>query len=101
MPSHHDWGIDDEPDPVDHFVDIRGPQECPHPCPECPDRRHHWITVCFPGCLEPGDDGYEEASRHPAVLEGHGETGWLECRHCGAWHPITDEMRDDPDFDFP
>jgi hypothetical protein len=87
----------------DHFADVRGPAVCPRPCAECPGRRHHWFVVTFPGFLSPGDDEYEEASRHPAVAEfmkGEGFVDYFRCKHCDAWHPLTRAMLDDDEFEF-
>lgn len=112
-------GAREEMEPVNHFTDVRGPENCPRRCSECPDGKHHWLIMTFPGCLEPGDDDWEESLNHPAVQEWltirnsagevlvrgeydpeDGGTEWLQCKHCTAWHPITEAMLDDPDFEF-
>jgi hypothetical protein len=103
----------------DHFTDIRGPATCPRRCGQCPDGRHHWLMTTFPGCLSPEDDDWGAEFAHPAVQEWltlknadgeivvrgayrpeDGGVDWLQCKHCPAWHPITDAMLDDPDFEF-
>ena len=89
---------DEWPPPVNHFTDIQGPPKCPRRCSQCPDGNHHWLTAFVHA--DPGDDDYEEAMNHPAVRAGHGETGWLQCKHCPSWHAVTPEMLADPDFYF-
>lgn len=85
-----------EDDPPDHFTNVRGPAECPRPCEACPERRHHWLYTSPGNALDPED----EDANHPAMKEGHGEHGWLQCKHCDAWHEITEAMLNDPDFEI-
>lgn len=97
----------DSPYVQDHFTDIRGPQKCKRPCMECQGENHHWLTITFPGCTEPGDDEYEEGLKNPLVIEAMKREGdkfefidYLQCKHCEACHPITEAMVDDPEFEF-
>jgi hypothetical protein len=53
-----------------------GPEYCPRPCSDCPDRRHHWLPIC----PEPDDPDYID---HPAVLQGL--EAFFVCKHCDAW----------------
>ena len=104
---------------VNHFTNIRGPQKCPKRCSECPHGDHHWLTVTFPGCLDEECDDWKESLNHPAVQEwltirhangqiavnggyedGDGHLTYLKCKHCEAWHELTEAMMDDPDFDI-
>ena len=92
------------------------PKHCERRCSEC-QGDHHWMTVTFPGCLEEGDTDWEEAINHPAVQEWlsltdadgtvlvkaeyqptDGRLTYLACKHCEAWHDLTEAMIDDPDF---
>lgn len=112
-PDYDDEDIYDEDQPTNHFTDIRGPAQCPRRCSECSDGLHHWLIVTFPGCLDESDDDYKEALNHPAVQEwiaarenypqSHEDRDgidWFQCKHCDAWHPVTEAMIDDPDFEF-
>lgn len=94
-------------DDVNHFTNIQGPQKCPRRCTQCPDGNHHWMIVCFPGCLEPGEGDYDEALTHPAVQAWIAnedpekpECSYFVCKHCEAWHELTEAMMDDPDFEI-
>jgi hypothetical protein len=98
---------------INHFTNIQGPQKCPRRCSECSDGNHHWMITTFPGCLDEECDDWEEAKSHPAVQEwlaalqnypqsheDRDSIDWLQCKHCEAWHELTEEMMDDPDFEI-
>lgn len=96
------------------YTNIQGPATCPKRCSTCSHGLHHWIYTTFPGCLDEEDDDWEEAKNHPAVQEWiaarenypqtHEEGDYIDyfvCRHCDAWHPLTQEMLDDEEFEYP
>lgn len=100
-------------EPTNHFTNIQGPQKCPRRCSECSDGNHHWLTVTFPGCLTPEDDDWHECVSHPAVQLWIAQKGrdinleniddnvtYLACKHCPAWHLLTEAMMEDSDFDL-
>jgi len=88
--GHRSFGIAPDSVALERSPRTGGPEKCPRPCTECPDRDHHFSDAMVEFAANEPD---HEAAKLGAIA-------WYVCKHCDAWRECTNAEADDEDLDL-